>query len=135
MILSIKSSYILTLPKIKSPQFINIASGLSPIVLSKQGGKSAGRVQSVALKLVVEKEKEIQAFKSKEYYEIYLPFLKDGKLYRAQYKGTDAKKLTSVPTEKEAKEIVEECNGRQYLVDSITETNRKVKKEFAYDCC
>lgn len=100
---------------------------LSPIVLSKQGGKSAGRVQSVALKLVVEKEKEIQAFKSKEYYEIYLPFLKDGKLYKAQYKGTDAKKLTSVPTEKEAKEIVEECNGKQYLVDSITEANRKVK--------
>ena len=99
----------------------------SPIVLTKQGGKSAGRVQSVALKIIVDREKEIQAFKSKEYYEIFLPFIKNGTLYKAQYKGTELKKVSSVSTEKEAKQIVSECPSGNFFVKNITESNRKVK--------
>ena len=104
----------------------------SPIVLSKQGGKSAGRVQSVALKLIVDREKEIQAFNSKEYYEIFLPFLKEGNIYKAQYKGTDIKKLTSVPTEKEAKAVVSECPQGNFFVRNITESTRKVKAKLPF---
>ena len=99
----------------------------SPIVLSKQGGKSAGRVQSVALKIIVDREKEIQAFKSKEYYEIFLPFIKNGNLYKAQYKGTEEKKVNSVATEKEAQKIVSECPTGNFFVKNIIESNRKVK--------
>ena len=104
----------------------------SPIVLSKQGGKSAGRVQSVALKLIVDREKEIQAFNSKEYYEIFLPFLKEGNIDKAQYKGTDIKKLTSVPTEKEAKAVVSECPQGNFFVRNITESTRKVKAKLPF---
>ena len=43
---------------------------LSKLMQSKTGGKSAGRVQSVALKLIVDKEREIQAFVPEDYYEI-----------------------------------------------------------------
>lgn len=100
---------------------------LSPIVLSKEGGKSAGRVQSVALKLVVEREQEITDFKSKEYYEIFLPFIKDGKLYKAQYKGTDAKKVTSLPTSVAANKVVEDCVKSKYIVKDIVSSVRKVK--------
>lgn len=104
----------------------------SPIVLSKQGGKSAGRVQSVALKIIVDREKEIQAFKSKEYYEIFLPFIKNGNLYKAQYKGTEEKKVNSVATEKEAKEIVSACPSGNFFVKNITESTRKVKTKLPF---
>ena len=104
----------------------------SPVVLSKQGGKSAGRVQSVALKIIVDREKEIEAFKSKEYYEIFLPFYKQGKLYKAQYKGTDKKKLTSVPTLKDAQNVVDECPRDNFYVKDITESNRKVKAKMPF---
>ena len=49
---------------------------LSPIARTKVGAKSVGRCQSPALKLVVEREEEIMAFKPETYYEIYLPFTK-----------------------------------------------------------
>lgn len=47
---------------------------LSKLMQSKTGGKSAGRVQSVALKLIVDREKEIQAFKEEEYWTITAKF-------------------------------------------------------------
>ena len=50
---------------------------LSSLLQQKIGSKSAGRVQSVALKLVVDREKEIQAFKSEEYWDIYALLLKN----------------------------------------------------------
>jgi len=99
---------------------------ISTILLIKTGGKSGGRVQSVALKIVCDREKEINAFVSKEYYEIYLPLLKDGGTYRAQYKGTDAKKLTSVPTEKDAIKVVSECIPGNYVVSNVLSKDRKV---------
>jgi len=59
---------------------------LSNLMLSKLGAKSAGRVQSSALRILAEREEEIQKFVSKEYFEIYLPFTKARKNYKAQYK-------------------------------------------------
>ena len=47
---------------------------LSKLMQSKTGGKSAGRVQSVALKLIVDKEREIEAFKEEEYWSITAKF-------------------------------------------------------------
>ena len=47
---------------------------LSNLMQSKTGGKSAGRVQSVALKLIVDKEKEIESFKEEEYWTITSKF-------------------------------------------------------------
>lgn len=47
---------------------------LSKLMQSKTGGKSAGRVQSVALKLIVDKEREIEAFKEEEYWTITANF-------------------------------------------------------------
>ena len=50
---------------------------LSSLLQQKIGSKSAGRVQSVALKLIVDREKEIEAFDSKEYWDIHALLLKN----------------------------------------------------------
>ena len=60
---------------------------LSPIIIRKLpiGATSAGRVQSPTLRLIVDREMEIEAFKAKEYWSIEASFLsKDGKLFEAQ---------------------------------------------------
>ena len=60
-----------------------IGFSLSKLLQKKIGSKSAGRVQSVALKLIVDREKEISAFNSQEYWEMYLNFTKKNKKLKA----------------------------------------------------
>ena len=54
-----------------------IGFSLSSLLQKKIGSKSAGRVQSVALKLIVDREKEIRAFVPEEYWELFIDFLKN----------------------------------------------------------
>ena len=74
---------------------------LSKLMQSKTGGKSAGRVQSVALKLIVDKEREIEAFIPEDYYEIDAKF----KEFTAKLDSYNNKKI-EIKTEEEAKEII-----------------------------
>ena len=74
---------------------------LSKLMQSKTGGKSAGRVQSVALKLIVDREREIEAFIPEDYYEIDAIF----KEFQAKLDTYDNKKI-EIKTEEEAKDIV-----------------------------
>ena len=73
---------------------------LSKLMQSKTDGKSAGRVQSVALKLIVDREREIEAFVPEEYYTIEADF-KDFKAELKKYKGKDIE----VKSSKEADDI------------------------------
>ena len=61
-----------------------IGFSLSSLLQKKIGSKSAGRVQSVALKLIVDREKEIRAFVPEEYWEIYIDFVKNAEKLRAK---------------------------------------------------
>ena len=72
---------------------------LSKLMQSKTGGKSAGRVQSVALKLIVDKEREIEAFIKEDYYEIDAKFTD----FEAKLDSYKNKKI-EIKTEEEAKE-------------------------------
>jgi len=74
---------------------------LSKLMQSKTGGKSAGRVQSVALKLIVDKEREIEAFISEDYYEIDAIF----KDFEAKLDSYNKNKI-EIKTEEEAKKII-----------------------------
>ena len=74
---------------------------LSKLMQSKTGGKSAGRVQSVALKLIVDREREIEAFIPEDYYEIDAIF--DD--FEAKLDTYDNKKI-EIKTEEEAKNIL-----------------------------
>lgn len=100
---------------------------LSPLLASKiQKGLSAGRVQSSTLKLVVEKEREIKAFKPEEFWTIEALFEKniDAAIY--DYNGLKIDKLT-IKTEADATEIVTSAKSESFVVSSIEKAKRKTK--------
>ena len=67
---------------------------LSPILWRKlPGAKSAGRVQSVALRLIVDREREIEIFKPQEYWSVSASFEADGQMFTARLVGLDGKKI------------------------------------------
>ncbi|MCJ2025275.1 type I DNA topoisomerase [Methylobacterium sp. J-067] len=72
-----------------------VGFNLSPVLWRKlPGAKSAGRVQSVALRLVVEREMEIEAFKPREYWSIIATLAtKDGATFEARLVGADGKRI------------------------------------------
>lgn len=96
---------------------------LSPVLWRKlPGSRSAGRVQSVSLRLVVERENEIETFISQEYWTIEVEFLTlDKKSFKARLTHLDGKKLDkfSLPSEKEAQEAERKINAGTYSVTSI----------------
>ena len=97
---------------------------LSGLLQNKIKSKSAGRVQSVALNLIVEREKEIQAFKSEEYWTIDALVTKNNKKFKASLNKVHGKKI-KIKNEEEAKAIENACNG-DYV---ITKIDKKVKKK------
>src|SRR5688500_8470275 len=67
---------------------------LSPILWRKlPGAKSAGRVQSVALRLIVDREREIEIFKAQEYWQVGATFETDGQTFTARLVQLDGKKI------------------------------------------
>ncbi|MBQ8293694.1 MAG: type I DNA topoisomerase [Bacilli bacterium] len=96
---------------------------LSSLLQQKIGSKSAGRVQSVALKLVVDREKEIEAFDSKEYWDIHALLKKDDNLLKAKFiKDQDGK--SALNSEEEAMKVVSLLQNAEYKIDSIDVKNR-----------
>ena len=94
---------------------------LSKLMQSKTGGKSAGRVQSVALKLIVDKEREINAFIPEDYYEIDAEFNE----FSSKLDSYNDKKI-EIKTEEEAKKIISELS-EIFKIKSI-EKQMKAKK-------
>src|SRR3569832_1588874 len=67
---------------------------LSPILWRKlPGAKSAGRVQSVALRLIVDREREIEIFRAQEYWQVSASFEKDGQSFTTRLAQLDGKKI------------------------------------------
>ena len=93
---------------------------LSKLIRSKTDGSSAGRVQSVALKLIVDKEREINAFKKEEYWEIDAIF----KEFEAKLFEKNGEKI-EIKNEKEADKILNELSN-EFTISSI-EKNTKNK--------
>ena len=97
---------------------------LSKLLQNKIKSKSAGRVQSVALHLIVEREKEIEAFKSEEYWTIHADVVKNKKKFSAELKKVDGKKA-SIANKEECDAIMERCNA-SYVV---TKVEKKIKNK------
>lgn len=98
---------------------------LSPFLWRKvRFGLSAGRVQSVAVRIVVEREREIQKFNKEEYWSIEadLAKQKDTKIFRAKLIQIGEKKLDklAIKTDQEAKKIIKELEGEKYKVKEIS---------------
>lgn len=99
---------------------------LSGIARKNVGAKSVGRCQSVGLKLIVDREKEIQDFVPETYYELNLKFINNEKEYVAKYIGTEDKKIDQLKDLDEVNKIIEECSKNDYFVNSITNSENKV---------
>ena len=94
---------------------------LSQLMQAKTDGKSAGRVQSVALKLIVDKEREIEAFIEEEYYTIEALF-DDFKANLIKYKDSDVEIKSSI----EADEILSKLSN-SITIDNIDKKNKNKK--------
>lgn len=99
---------------------------LSKLLQRKIGAKSAGRVQSVALKLIVDREREIEAFKPEEYWTITAIF-KDYEAELFKYKEEDIE----LHSKKEADAVLEKLSDK-YTVESIEKKEKARKSKFPF---
>jgi DNA topoisomerase-1 len=103
-----------------------VGYSISPILWQKlPGSRSAGRVQSVALRLIVEREQEIEQFQTQEYWSIDGVFETEvGKVFKAKLHSFDSKKLAKfdIKNEAEAKRI---CTALVPLMYSINNVEKK----------
>ena len=100
---------------------------ISPVLWKKvQKGLSAGRVQSVAVKIVVDREKEIEDFIPEEYWNITLVAEDKGTKteFTAKFVGKDGKKI-ELHKKEEVDEILNNLNGAKYIVTDIKRGEKK----------
>lgn len=99
---------------------------LSPFLWKKvKTGLSAGRVQTVALRLIVEREREIENFDQQEYWSIDAKLVAGRKSFCAKLYGfNDGKKIELIANEKEAVSIVKDLENAEYVVSNIKKGKR-----------
>ena len=99
---------------------------LSPLLWKKvRRGLSAGRVQSVATRLVVDRENEIRAFQPREYWSLDVTLDRQGKpgSFVAHYHGEDKKR--ELNSEAEVDEILRDVENKPFLIKSIKRTEKR----------
>ncbi|WP_069637926.1 type I DNA topoisomerase [Campylobacter pinnipediorum] len=102
---------------------------LSPLLnLKIQKGLSAGRVQSAALKIIVDREKEIQAFKPVRYFSIDTKFKKDLEADLIKFQNQKIEKLTITNPDR-AKLIVDTLKNDKFVVSNIESKERKTSPQ------
>ena len=98
---------------------------LSPLLWKKvKKGTSAGRVQSVALKIIVDKEREIQNFKPEDYYLMYAKLQKNDDIVTAKFYG-DINGRIELKDEEQVNKILKEIDKKKYKVVDIIKSERR----------
>ncbi len=98
---------------------------ISPFLWKKvKSGLSAGRVQSVALRLIVDREKEISDFVSQEYWTIDAKLLSGRKSFESRLYGTSDGEKVEIGDGQNAEKIVSELDGAQYVVLNVKKGTR-----------
>ena len=100
---------------------------ISPVLWKKvKRGLSAGRVQSVAVKLIVDREEEIEKFIPEEYWNIYadLKDEKSKKTFEARFYGKDGKKQ-EIHKKEECDEILKNIKDQKYIITEVKKGERK----------
>lgn len=103
-----------------------VGYSISPILWKKvKKGLSAGRVQSVALGLVIDREKEIQAFEPDEYWIIDTEFKKGAKKFKANFYGVDGEKL-ELPDNETVQSVMKRLQIKDdFAISDVTAKERK----------
>ncbi len=104
-----------------------IGFSLSKLLQKKIGSKSAGRVQSVALKLIVDREKEISDFDKKEYWDIFLHFNKKAKKLKAKLEKYNNEKIEII-SEQQAIDVENKLINQYIVKDIINKEKEKAPK-------
>ncbi len=102
---------------------------ISPVLWAKvKRGLSAGRVQSVALRIIADREEEINAFIPEEYWSLSANLKVKGerKLLEAKFYGTDKEKMT-IHSKEELDQILSDLEGTEYSVEDIKKGERTKK--------
>lgn len=103
---------------------------ISPLLWRKvRKGLSAGRVQSVAVRLVCDREKEIDRFVPEEYWKIFAHLDKDGKAFTAQYYGKNGKQI-KLTNKEQADKVFNEAKPGPFTVVSVKK-GRKTRRAAA----
>ena len=100
---------------------------ISPILWKKvRRGLSAGRVQSVAVKLIVDREEEIEKFIPEEYWNIYVKLLdeRSKKTFEAKFFGKDKKKQ-EIHSQEQVNEILSSIKNAKYIVEEVKKGEKK----------
>ena len=90
--------------------------------MKKISSKSAGRVQSVALKMIVDREREILSFKSEEYHSIHALFKKSNKEFEATLQKIDGKKA-ELKTNDECKKLISSLDT-EFLISKMSDKRK-----------
>ena len=98
---------------------------LSPLLWRKvKKGTSAGRVQSVALKIIVDKEREIQDFKPEDYYLMFAKLQRDEDIVTAKFYG-DIQGRIELKDKKQVDSIIKKIDNKKYEIIDIKKSERK----------
>lgn len=102
-----------------------VGYSISPILWKKvKKGLSAGRVQSVALKLIIDRENEINAFKPEEYWTIDGTFKKGARQFQASFYGINGKKM-KLAINDDVKNVLSQIKNDEFTVKSVEKKERK----------
>ncbi|MFG6118241.1 type I DNA topoisomerase [Thalassobacillus sp. B23F22_16] len=102
-----------------------VGYNISPILWKKvKKGLSAGRVQSVAVRLIIDRENEINKFQPEEYWSIDGSFLKEKEKFSGAFYGIDGKKQ-ELKTKQDVDQVLQKMKGKDFQIDKVNKRERR----------
>jgi len=109
-----------------------VGYNISPLLWKKvKKGLSAGRVQSVALRLIIERENEINVFIPEEYWSIKSNVLTDKEQFDANFYGLNGKKV-ELQSEEEVNKVLNQIKGKEFTVQNVIKKERRRNSATAF---
>lgn len=102
-----------------------IGYSLSGFAKKHIGAKSIGRCQSVGLKLVSDREKEILNFAQELYFNLYLEFTKNNKEFKAKYFGYKDEAIDRFTRKADVDAVISNCKNKPFIIENIENSEHK----------